>query len=76
MGRALSTMGNWRIVVSVAGGAVVLGLGGLYVTGLVAGDDIAEGTRVRGVDIGGMSRGRPSGSWTAGLGRPSRRRSR
>ncbi|MEU4495620.1 VanW family protein [Streptomyces sp. NPDC023998] len=57
MGRALSTMGNWRIVVSVAGGAVVLGLGGLYVTGLVAGDDIAEGTRVRGVDIGGMSRG-------------------
>ena len=57
MGRALSTMGNWRIVVSVAGGAVVLGLGGLYVTGLVAGDDIAEGTTVRGVDIGGMSRG-------------------
>lgn len=34
----------------------MLGLGGLYVAGLVAGDDIAEGTRVRGVDIGGMGR--------------------
>lgn len=56
MGRARSATGNWRIVLSVAGGAVVLGLGGLYVTGLVAGDDIAEGTRVRGVDIGGMGR--------------------
>jgi vancomycin resistance protein YoaR len=55
MGRARSATGNWRIVLSVAGGAVVLGLG-LYVTGLVAGDDIAEGTRVRGVDIGGMGR--------------------
>ncbi|WP_307665702.1 VanW family protein [Streptomyces sp. V1I1] len=56
MGRARSATGNWRIVLSVAGGAVVLGLGGLYVTGLVAGDDIAEGTRVRAVDIGGMGR--------------------
>ncbi|MFD9729635.1 VanW family protein [Streptomyces sp. NPDC059072] len=37
------------------GGALVLGLGGLYVAGLAAGDDIASGTRVRGVDIGGMS---------------------
>ncbi|NUK54456.1 VanW family protein [Streptomyces lunaelactis] len=56
MGRAPSGIGNWRIVLSVAGGAAVLGLGGLYATGLAAGDDIAEGTRVRGVDIGGMSR--------------------
>ncbi|MFE1414576.1 VanW family protein [Streptomyces sp. NPDC058746] len=37
------------------GGALALGLGGLYVAGLAAGDDIAPGTRVRGVDIGGMS---------------------
>lgn len=34
----------------------MLGLGGLYATGIAVGDDIAEGTRVRGVDIGGMSR--------------------
>ncbi|MFF3246777.1 VanW family protein [Streptomyces sp. NPDC002870] len=56
MGRAPTRTGNWRTVLSVAGGAVVLGLGGLYATGLAVGDDIAEGTRVRGVDIGGMSR--------------------
>ncbi|HET6357414.1 VanW family protein [Streptomyces sp.] len=56
MGRVRSRTVNWRTVLPVAGGAVVLGLGGLYVAGLVAGDDIAEGTRVRGVDIGGMGR--------------------
>ncbi len=56
MGRAGSWTGNWRIALPVAGGAVVLGLGGLYVTGLVTGGDIAQGTRVRGVDIGGLSR--------------------
>ncbi|MCX5010894.1 VanW family protein [Streptomyces sp. NBC_00555] len=56
MGRAGSWTGNWRIALPVAGGAVVLGLGGLYVTGLVVGGDIDRGTRVRGVDIGGMSR--------------------
>ncbi|MFI1395838.1 VanW family protein [Streptomyces sp. NPDC020681] len=56
MGLIPSRTVNWRIALSVAGGAVVLGLGGLYVTGLAAGDDISEGTRVRGVDIGGMSR--------------------
>ncbi|MEU9300162.1 VanW family protein [Streptomyces sp. NPDC048269] len=56
MGRAGSWTGNWRIALPVAGGALVLGLGGLYVTGLLAGDDIDEGTRVRGIDIGGMSR--------------------
>ncbi|WP_079154397.1 VanW family protein [Streptomyces subrutilus] len=56
MGRAGSWTGNWRTAVPVAGGAVVLGLGGLYATGLVTGGDIAQGTHVRGVDIGGMSR--------------------
>ncbi|MFD7256500.1 VanW family protein [Streptomyces sp. NPDC059874] len=56
MRSAGSWTGNWRIALPVAGGAVVLGLGGLYVAGLVVGDDIAAGTRVRGVDIGGMSR--------------------
>ncbi|MET9324638.1 VanW family protein [Streptomyces sp. NPDC003038] len=41
----------------VAGGAVVLGFGGLYAAGLLlAGGDVAPGTKVRGVDIGGMSR--------------------
>ncbi|MFJ3876013.1 VanW family protein [Streptomyces sp. NPDC090077] len=47
---------NWRIALPLAGGALVLGLGGLYAAGLAVGDDIADGTRVRGVDIGGMSR--------------------
>ncbi|MFF5705328.1 VanW family protein [Streptomyces sp. NPDC012794] len=46
---------NWRIALPVAGGAFVLGFGGLYAAGLAVGDDIADGTRVRGVDIGGMS---------------------
>ncbi|MET7620399.1 VanW family protein [Streptomyces sp. NPDC005408] len=56
MGRARSRTVNWRVVLPVAGGAVALGLGGLYLTGLSAGDDIADGTTVRGVDIGGMGR--------------------
>ncbi|MEU3726791.1 VanW family protein [Streptomyces sp. NPDC031705] len=47
---------NWRIALPVAAGAVVLGVGGLYAAGLAIGDDVASGTRVRGVDIGGMSR--------------------
>ncbi|MFG2873611.1 VanW family protein [Streptomyces sp. NPDC048337] len=51
-----SWTGNWRIALPVAGGAVALGLGGFYAAGLAVGDDIASGTRVRGVDIGGMSR--------------------
>ncbi|MCP3817570.1 VanW family protein [Streptomyces sp. A3M-1-3] len=55
MGRVPSRTGNWRIPLPVAGGVVAFGLGGLFASGLVAGDDIAEGTRVRGVDIGGMS---------------------
>lgn len=39
------------------GGVAVLGFGGLYAAGLLlAGDDVASGTKVRGIDIGGMSR--------------------
>lgn len=56
MGRAGNWTGNWRIALPMAGGAAVLGLGGLYVTGLVTGGDVDQGTTVRGVDIGGMSR--------------------
>ncbi|MFF1496512.1 VanW family protein [Streptomyces sp. NPDC058304] len=48
---------NRRTALPLVGGAAVLGFGGLYLTGLaVAGDAIADGTHVRGVDIGGMSR--------------------
>ncbi|MFB7056356.1 VanW family protein [Streptomyces vinaceus] len=48
---------NRRTALPLVGGAVVLGFGGLYLTGLAAaGDAIADGTHVRGVDIGGMSR--------------------
>lgn len=44
-------------VAGVAGGVAVLGFGGLYAAGLLlAGDDTAPGTKVRGIDIGGMSR--------------------
>ncbi|WP_327351881.1 VanW family protein [Streptomyces sp. NBC_01304] len=43
---------------AAAGGAVVVGAGGLYLAGLLlAGDGISSGTQVRGVDIGGLSRG-------------------
>ncbi|QOV38521.1 VanW family protein [Streptomyces ferrugineus] len=42
---------------ALAGGALAVGFGGLYLTGLlVAGGDIEDGTTVRGVDIGGLSR--------------------
>ncbi|MDG4865361.1 VanW family protein [Streptomyces sp. T-3] len=41
---------------AAAGGAVVVGAGGLYLAGLLlAGDGISSGTQVRGVDIGGLS---------------------
>ncbi|MEJ8640307.1 hypothetical protein WKI68_00490 [Streptomyces sp. MS1.HAVA.3] len=56
MGRVRSWTGNRRIALPVAGGAVVLGLGGLYGAGLAFAGDIDHGTRVLGVDIGGMSR--------------------
>ncbi|WP_086740165.1 VanW family protein [Streptomyces glaucescens] len=41
----------------LAGGALTIGAGGLYLAGLlVAGGEIEDGTTVRGVDIGGLSR--------------------
>ncbi|WP_424210677.1 VanW family protein [Streptomyces sp. BI20] len=45
-----------RPVLPLVCGAAVLGFGGLYAAGLLVGDDIPEGTSVRGVAIGGMSR--------------------
>ncbi|MFE6171960.1 VanW family protein [Streptomyces sp. NPDC056464] len=42
---------------ALAGGALTVGVGGLYLAGLLfAGGDIEDGTTVRGVDIGGLSR--------------------
>ncbi|MFD3759961.1 VanW family protein [Streptomyces sp. NPDC058622] len=58
-GPADSTGKRWSVPVlaGVAGGAAALGFGGLYAAGLLlAGEDVAPGTKVRGVDIGGMSR--------------------
>ncbi|WP_459076336.1 VanW family protein [Streptomyces nanhaiensis] len=44
-------------VALVTGAAVGVGFGGLYLLGLLAGDDdVPAGTRVSGVDIGGLSR--------------------
>lgn len=40
----------------LAGGALTLGVGGLYAAGLLAGGDIDAGTTVSGVEIGGLSR--------------------
>ncbi|MGI5396406.1 VanW family protein [Streptomyces sp. CA-251251] len=43
--------------VALAGGTLAVGLGGLYLVGLlVTGGEIEAGTTVRGVDIGGLSR--------------------
>ncbi|MFE5393467.1 VanW family protein [Streptomyces sp. NPDC056568] len=43
--------------VALAGGALAVGVGGLYLVGLlVTGGEIEAGTTVRGVDIGGLSR--------------------
>lgn len=58
-GTPAATGKRWTVpgVAGVAGGLAVLGFGGLYAAGLLlAGDDMASGTKVRGVDIGGMSR--------------------
>ncbi|MEJ8661901.1 MULTISPECIES: VanW family protein [Streptomyces] len=55
MARVSRAARNRRYVLPAAGGAVVLAFGGLYTAGLTTGD-IAGGTQVRGVDIGGMSR--------------------
>ncbi|GGX02164.1 vanomycin resistance protein VanB [Streptomyces malachitofuscus] len=43
--------------VALAGGALTVGIGGLYLAGLlVAGGEIEAGTTVRGVDLGGLTR--------------------
>ena len=58
-----------RRVVLVAG-AMGVGFGGLYLVGLlVSGDDVPEGTRVRGVDIGGVSRSEAREKLDGSLGR-------
>ncbi|MEU9860008.1 VanW family protein [Streptomyces sp. NPDC047971] len=72
---AAPSRGHRRVRIAVtAVGAVLVAAGGLYAAGLVAtGDEISEGTRVDGVDIGGMSReearakltSSPPASWTA-----------
>ncbi|MFE5807079.1 VanW family protein [Streptomyces sp. NPDC056491] len=68
MGRVRSWTGNRRIALPLAGGAVVLGLGGLYGTAFAVGGDIDQGTRVLGVDIGGMSRAEARTTLTRELG--------
>ncbi|MFI0202385.1 MULTISPECIES: VanW family protein [Streptomyces] len=69
MGRVRSWAGNRRITLPlVAGGAVVLGLGGLYGTAFAVGGDIDQGTHVLGVDIGGMSRAEARRALTRELG--------
>ncbi|MGW5423667.1 VanW family protein [Streptomyces sp. NPDC003943] len=51
---------------ALATGAVAAVAGGLYVAGLVAtGDDISDGTRVSGIDIGGLSRAEAAARLTA-----------
>ncbi|MDN3027111.1 VanW family protein [Streptomyces sp. S.PB5] len=50
-------MGRTGRVALVAAGAAGIGFGGLYGVGLLAaGDEVPGGTRVSGVDIGGLSR--------------------
>ncbi|MGW0394655.1 VanW family protein [Streptomyces sp. NPDC003042] len=56
---ATATGKRWTapVVAGAAGGAAALAFGGLYAAGLLlAGEDVAAGTKVHGVDIGGMSR--------------------
>ncbi|MFE0037243.1 VanW family protein [Streptomyces sp. NPDC059015] len=55
MARGTRATDSRRFALPIAGGAVVLAAGGLYAAGLAAGD-VPDGTRVRGVDIGGMTR--------------------
>ncbi|MGW6980504.1 VanW family protein, partial [Streptomyces sp. NPDC054932] len=68
MGRVRSWTGSRRIALPLAGGAFVLGLGGLYGTAFAVGGDIDQGTRVLGVDIGGMSRAEARQALTRELG--------
>ncbi|MFJ6656583.1 VanW family protein [Streptomyces sp. NPDC091377] len=52
----------------MAGAAVGVGFGGLYLVGLLAaGEDIPDGVRVSGVDIGGMSRSEAGKALDSGL---------
>ncbi|MFD9406011.1 VanW family protein [Streptomyces sp. NPDC059989] len=70
-GTRTDTGKRWSVpgLVGVAGGAAVVGLGGLYAAGLLwAGEDVAPGTKVRGVDIGGMSRAEARQALDRGLG--------
>ncbi|MET9834040.1 VanW family protein [Streptomyces sp. NPDC006385] len=56
-GAAPTGRGRIRTVALAAGAAAGLGFGGLYLVGLLSsGDDIPAGTRVGGVDIGGLNR--------------------
>ncbi|PWK64213.1 vancomycin resistance protein YoaR [Streptomyces sp. CG 926] len=69
MGRVRSWTVNRRIALPVVvAGGVVLGLGGLYGTALAVGGDIDQGTRVLGVDLGGMSRAEARRTLTRELG--------
>ncbi len=64
-------MGRRRIgrVALVAGAVVGIGIGGLYLVGLLASsEDVPEGTRVSGVDIGGLSRSQASEKLDGSLG--------
>ncbi|MET8825628.1 VanW family protein [Streptomyces sp. NPDC004610] len=52
----------------VTGAAAGVGFGGLYLVGLLtAGDDVPDGVRVSGVDIGGMSRSEARAALEKGL---------
>ncbi|MFI6012198.1 VanW family protein [Streptomyces sp. NPDC051243] len=54
----------------MAGAAVGIGFGGLYLVGLLASsEDVPDGTRVSGVDIGGLSHSQAREKLDAGLGR-------
>lgn len=56
--------------VALVAGAVGAGFGGLYLVGLlVAGDDVPAGTRVSGVDIGGLSTAQARERLDSGLGK-------
>lgn len=60
---------NRRTALPLVGGAAALGFGGLYFTGLaMAADTVADGTHVRGVDIGGMSRAEAKAALDRALG--------